>query len=67
LAAFAAALQAVRSPLALACLHVLTTFSGWGLLRLALRVRVLTLEEVWARAHVAVDGPDVLGGVYGVA
>lgn len=62
-AAFAAALQAERSPLALSCLHVVTTITGSAMLMLALRDRHLTLEEVWALAHLDEDWTDEHWGV----
>ncbi|PPJ46498.1 ATPase [Rhizobium sp. KAs_5_22] len=62
-AAFATALQAERSPLALSCLHVVTTITGSAMLMLALRDRHLTLEEVWALAHLDEDWTDEHWGV----
>ncbi len=62
-AAFAAALEAERSPLALSCLHVVTTIAGSAMLTLALRDRHLTLEEVWALAHLDEDWTDEHWGV----
>lgn len=62
-AAFAAALEAERSPLALSCLHVVTTITGSAMLTLALRDRHLTLEEVWALAHLDEDWTDEHWGV----
>ena len=61
--AFARALQAERSPLALSCLHVVTTITGSAMLTLALRDRHLTLEEVWALAHLDEDWTDEHWGV----
>jgi chaperone required for assembly of F1-ATPase len=62
-AAFAKALEAERSPLALSCLHVMTTLTGSAMLTLALRDRHLTLDQVWALAHLDEDWTDEHWGV----
>lgn len=53
--AFSAALSAYRDPLALACLHTVTTLTGSALLALALAERVIDAEKAWTLAHVDED------------
>jgi chaperone required for assembly of F1-ATPase len=54
-AAFAAALGAYRHPLALACLHTVTTLTGSALLALALAEGVIDADKAWSLAHVDED------------
>ncbi|WP_440983453.1 ATP12 family chaperone protein [Shinella sumterensis] len=53
--AFAAALSAHTDPLALACLHTVTTLTGSALLALALAEGVIDAETAWSLAHVDED------------
>jgi len=53
--AFAAALSAHTDPLALACLHTVTTLTGSALLALALAEGVVDAETAWSLAHVDED------------
>lgn len=53
--AFAAALAAHTDPLALACLHTVTTLTGSALLALALAEGVIDAETAWSLAHVDED------------
>ncbi|GEO84993.1 MULTISPECIES: ATP12 family chaperone protein [Alphaproteobacteria] len=62
-AAFARALEPNLSPLSLACLHVVTTLTGSATLTLALKDRYLSVDEVWALAHLDEDWTDEHWGV----
>lgn len=53
--AFATALSTWRDPLALACLHTVTTLTGSALLALALGEGVIDADKAWALAHVDED------------
>ena len=53
--AFAAALSVYRDPLALACLHTVTTLTGSALLALALAEGVIDAEKAWSLAHIDED------------
>jgi chaperone required for assembly of F1-ATPase len=53
--AFATALSNWRDPLALACLHTVTTLTGSALLALALGEGVIDADKAWALAHVDED------------
>lgn len=53
--AFAAALSVHTDPLALACLHTVTTLTGSALLALALAEGVVDAETAWSLAHVDED------------
>ena len=53
--AFSAALSAYRDPLALACLHTVTTLTGSALLALALAEGVIDADTAWSLAHVDED------------
>ncbi|GMB82366.1 ATP12 family chaperone protein [Shinella zoogloeoides] len=55
IAAFSDALAAWRDPLALACLHTVTTLTGSALLALALAEGVVDADRVWALAHIDED------------
>ena len=55
LAAVRAAVAAVRAPLPLAALHVMTTLMGSALLALAVARGAITAEDAWASAHVDED------------
>ncbi|MCQ4629610.1 chaperone required for assembly of F1-ATPase [Shinella sp. BE166] len=55
IAAFSAALSAWRHPLALACLHTVTTLTGSALLALALAEGVIDVDKAWSLAHVDED------------
>lgn len=55
IAAFAAALSAYRDPLALACLHTVTTLTGSALLALALAEGVIDADAAWSLAHIDED------------
>ena len=55
IAAFAAALSAYRHPLALACLHTVTTLTGSALLALALAEGFIDADKAWSLAHVDED------------
>jgi chaperone required for assembly of F1-ATPase len=55
IAAFAAALGTYRHPLALACLHTVTTLTGSALLALALAEGVIDADKAWSLAHVDED------------
>lgn len=54
-AVIAEAVAAVRQPIALACLHTMTTLTGSVLLALAAARRFLTPEQAWTAAHVDED------------
>lgn len=49
------AIGAVRRPIALACLHTMTTLMGSALLALAVAERFRSADEAWAAAHVDED------------
>jgi chaperone required for assembly of F1-ATPase len=51
-AAVRRAIEQIRSPFALAALHVMTTLSGSVLIALAHASRQLDVEQAWAAAHV---------------
>ena len=53
--AFAAALAAYRDPLALACVHTVTTLTGSALLGLAFAEGVIDADKAWSLAHVDED------------
>lgn len=53
--AFSKALAAFRDPLALACLHTVTTLTGSALLALALAEGVIDADRAWTLAHVDED------------
>jgi chaperone required for assembly of F1-ATPase len=53
--AFSAALSAYRDPLALACLHTVTTLTGSALLALALAEGLVDADRAWSLAHVDED------------
>jgi chaperone required for assembly of F1-ATPase len=53
--AFSEALSSFRDPLALACLHTVTTLTGSALLALALAEGVIDADRAWALAHVDED------------
>lgn len=53
--AFSAALSAYRHPLALACLHTVTTLTGSALLALALAEGEIDADKAWALAHLDED------------
>lgn len=53
--AFAAVLSAWRDPLALACLHTVTTLTGSALLALALAEGFIDANRAWALAHLDED------------
>ena len=53
--AFSAALSAYRRPLALACLHTVTTLTGSALLALALAEGEIDADKAWALAHLDED------------
>ena len=55
LAIFASRVSRFTQPLALACLHVITTMTGSALLAIALGEGRLSLDEAWAAAHVDED------------
>ena len=55
LSAFAAALDAWRDPLALACLHTVTTLTGSAVIALALAEGVIDVDRAWALAHIDED------------
>ena len=55
LSAFAAALDAWRDPLALACLHTVTTLTGSAVIALALAEGVIDADKAWALAHIDED------------
>lgn len=55
LVAFSAALDAWRDPLALACLHTVTTLTGSALIALALAEGVVNAERAWTLAHIDED------------
>lgn len=55
LAAFSEALSAFRDPLALACLHTVTTLTGSALLALALAEGAVDAERAWTLAHIDED------------
>ncbi|MDF1635715.1 ATP12 family protein [Mycoplana sp. MJR14] len=55
IAAVAASLGAFRSPLALACIHTVTTLTGSAILALAFAHGRLDAETVWRLAHVDED------------
>ncbi|MFZ1812960.1 MAG: ATP12 family protein [Rhizobiaceae bacterium] len=55
IALFSSRLRAFTSPLDLACLHVITTLTGSGLLALAFAEGALDSEAVWAAANVDED------------
>jgi chaperone required for assembly of F1-ATPase len=53
--AFAAALSTYRDPLALACVHTVTTLTGSALLGLAFAEGVIDADKAWSLAHVDED------------
>ena len=53
--AFSSALSAYRDPLALACLHTVTTLTGSALLALALAEGAIDADKAWSLAHVDED------------
>jgi chaperone required for assembly of F1-ATPase len=53
--AFSEALSSFRDPLALACLHTVTTLTGSALLALALAEGVIDADRAWALAHIDED------------
>ena len=53
--AFSAALAAYRHPLALACLHTVTTLTGSALLAVALAEGVIDADKAWSLAHLDED------------
>ena len=53
--AFAAALSDWRDPLALACVHTVTTLTGSALLGLALAEGVIDADKAWSLAHIDED------------
>ena len=53
--AFSAALSSWRDPLALACLHTVTTLTGSALLGLALAEGVIDADRAWSLAHIDED------------
>lgn len=55
IAAFAAALEKFSSPLALACIHTVTTLTGSAILALAFAQGRLDAETVWKLAHIDED------------
>lgn len=55
IAAFAAALAKFDSPLALACIHTVTTLTGSAILALAFAHGRLDAEAVWKLAHIDED------------
>ncbi|MCB1456955.1 MAG: ATPase [Nitratireductor sp.] len=55
IAAFSRRVSRFGEPLALACLHVVTTLTGSALLAIALGEGRLSLDEAWAAAHVDED------------
>lgn len=55
IAAFSAALSGYRDPLALACLHTVTTLTGSALLALALAEGVVDTDAAWRLAHIDED------------
>ncbi|MBD9372508.1 ATPase [Rhizobium sp. ARZ01] len=55
IAAFAAALEKFDSPLALACIHTVTTLTGSAILALAFAHGRLDAETVWKLAHIDED------------
>ncbi|MGQ3213842.1 MAG: ATP12 family chaperone protein [Shinella sp.] len=55
IAAFAAALAVYRDPLALACVHTVTTLTGSALLALALAEGVIDADKAWSLAHIDED------------
>ncbi len=55
IAAVAASLAAFRSPLALACIHTVTTLTGSAILALAFAHGRLDAETVWRLAHIDED------------
>lgn len=61
--AFAAALSADKSPLALACLHVITNLTGSAVLALAFRDRFLSVDQAWGLAHLDEDWTEEHWGV----
>lgn len=55
IAAFSAALSTYSHPLALACLHTVTTLTGSALLALALAEGEIDADRAWALAHLDED------------
>lgn len=55
IAAFSAALDAWREPLALACLHTVTTLTGSAMVALALAEGMVDAERAWTLAHIDED------------
>lgn len=53
--AFSQALSTYRDPLALACLHTVTTLTGSALLALALAEGLIDAEKAWSLAHIDED------------
>nr|WP_298104878.1 ATP12 family chaperone protein [uncultured Shinella sp.] len=53
--AYAAALSAWRDPLALACVHTVTTLTGSALLGLAFAEGVIDADKAWSLAHIDED------------
>lgn len=55
LAAFGVHLSAFRDPIALACLHTMTTLTGSAIIALAITKDEISAEEGWAIAHLDED------------
>ncbi len=55
IAAFGVHLSAFRDPIALACLHTMTTLTGSAILALAVAKGEISAEEGWSRAHIDED------------
>ncbi|MCB1381544.1 MAG: ATPase [Notoacmeibacter sp.] len=55
IAAFGKAMEGLRDPLRLACLHSMTTLTGSAMLALAVARGFLSAEQGWAAAHVDED------------
>lgn len=55
LAAFGVHLSAFRDPIALACLHTMTTLTGSAIIALAIAKQHITADEGWTLAHIDED------------
>ncbi len=56
--AFANALEAYSQPIALACLHTITTMTGSAILTLAFAQKGYLAEQIWTLAHLDEDWTD---------
>ncbi|WP_343314131.1 ATP12 family chaperone protein [Brucella sp. BE17] len=55
LAAFGVHLSAFREPIALACLHTMTTLTGSAIVGLAIAKQEITADQGWSLAHIDED------------